>query len=179
MDCNPPDSSVHGILQARILECVAIPFSRRIFPTQGSNPRLLHLLHWQADSLPLAPPGKPDMKHTIPQKSEKRQLRFMGLVGKVVEGFHEEGRFEVSGEGSAGATRGGGGGTRDGSGGPHVPGLKQEEAPRALASPISLGQCPSASLVLKPSGVKGQNQTRPCLGHFQERGSFRILTRLI
>ena len=24
-----------------------------IFPTQGSNPRLLHLLHWQVDSLPL------------------------------------------------------------------------------------------------------------------------------
>ena len=32
---------------------------QRIFPTQGLNPRLLHLLHWQADSLPLAPPGKP------------------------------------------------------------------------------------------------------------------------
>ena len=30
-----------------------------IFLTQGSNPRLLHLLHWQADSLPLVPPGKP------------------------------------------------------------------------------------------------------------------------
>ena len=29
-----------------------------IFPTQGPNPRLLRLLHWQADSLPLAPPGK-------------------------------------------------------------------------------------------------------------------------
>ena len=28
MDCNPPSSSVHGILQARILEWVAIPFSR-------------------------------------------------------------------------------------------------------------------------------------------------------
>ena len=27
-----------------------------IFPTQGSN---LCVLHWQADSLPLAPPGKP------------------------------------------------------------------------------------------------------------------------
>ena len=26
-DCNPPGSSVHGILQARILEWVAIPFS--------------------------------------------------------------------------------------------------------------------------------------------------------
>ena len=28
MDYSPPDSSVHGILQARILELVAIPFSR-------------------------------------------------------------------------------------------------------------------------------------------------------
>ena len=28
MDCSPPGSSVHGILQARILECVATPFSR-------------------------------------------------------------------------------------------------------------------------------------------------------
>ena len=26
--------------------------------TQGSNLNLLHLLHWQAGSLPLAPPGK-------------------------------------------------------------------------------------------------------------------------
>ena len=30
-----------------------------IFPTQGSNPSLLHLLHWQASSLPLVPYGKP------------------------------------------------------------------------------------------------------------------------
>ena len=29
-----------------------------IFPTQGSKLRLLHLLHWQADSFPLAPPEK-------------------------------------------------------------------------------------------------------------------------
>ena len=28
------------------------------FPTQGSNLHLLHLLHWQVGSLPLAPPGK-------------------------------------------------------------------------------------------------------------------------
>ena len=49
MDCSPPGSSVHGILHARILEWVAISFSRGIFPTQGLNP---HLLHWQADSLP-------------------------------------------------------------------------------------------------------------------------------
>ena len=30
---------------------------QRIFPTQGLNPSLLHLLHWQADSLPLSHPG--------------------------------------------------------------------------------------------------------------------------
>ena len=34
--------TVHGILQARMLEWVALLFSRRIFPTQGSNPGLLH-----------------------------------------------------------------------------------------------------------------------------------------
>ena len=28
MDCSPPGSSVHGILQARILERVAMPSSR-------------------------------------------------------------------------------------------------------------------------------------------------------
>ena len=28
MDCSPPGSFVHGILQARVLERVAIPFSR-------------------------------------------------------------------------------------------------------------------------------------------------------
>ena len=28
VDCSPPGSSVHGILQARILEWVAVPFSR-------------------------------------------------------------------------------------------------------------------------------------------------------
>ena len=28
MDCTPPGSSLHGILQARILEWVAVPFSR-------------------------------------------------------------------------------------------------------------------------------------------------------
>ena len=30
-----------------------------IFPTQGSNLCLLGFLHWQEDSLPWAPPGKP------------------------------------------------------------------------------------------------------------------------
>ena len=41
MDCSPPVSTVHGIFQARILVWVAIPF-QEIFPTQTSNPGLLH-----------------------------------------------------------------------------------------------------------------------------------------
>ena len=50
--CNPmdyrlPRSSVHGILQARTLEWVAISHSRGIFlPHRGLNLRLLHLLCW-------------------------------------------------------------------------------------------------------------------------------------
>ena len=32
--------------------------------TQGSNPCLMHLLHWQADSLLLAPPGKEKLIRT-------------------------------------------------------------------------------------------------------------------
>ena len=42
MACGPPGSSVHGILQARILEWVAIPFSREIFQTQELNLGLLY-----------------------------------------------------------------------------------------------------------------------------------------
>jgi len=34
-------------------------FLQQIFPTQGSNAHLLHILHCPAGSLPLAPPGKP------------------------------------------------------------------------------------------------------------------------
>ena len=30
-----------------------------IFPTQGSKPHFLHLLHWAACTLPLTPPGEP------------------------------------------------------------------------------------------------------------------------
>ena len=47
-DCSPPGSSVHGILQARILECVAIPL-QGVFLIQGLNSGLLHcrwILSW-------------------------------------------------------------------------------------------------------------------------------------
>ena len=56
VDSSPPGSSVHGTLQARVPECHAL--LQGIFPTQRSNLRLLCILHWQVNSLPLAPPGK-------------------------------------------------------------------------------------------------------------------------
>ena len=58
MDSSLPDSSVHGILQARILEWVAIFYSRKPFWLRDWT-CVLPLLHWQAGSSPLAPPGKP------------------------------------------------------------------------------------------------------------------------
>ena len=48
--CNPMDYTVHGILLARMLQWVAIPFSR-----ESSQPRSPTL---QVDSLPAEPPGK-------------------------------------------------------------------------------------------------------------------------
>ena len=55
MDCSMSGFSVYGILQARILEWVAAPFSRDL-PNPGIEPRSPAL---QADSLPSEPPGKP------------------------------------------------------------------------------------------------------------------------
>ena len=47
----------HGLLQG-------------IFLTQGSNPRLLRLQHWQTVSLPLAPPEKPQGQLTATKFSD-------------------------------------------------------------------------------------------------------------
>ena len=55
MDCSWPGSPVHGVLQARMLEWVAIPFSGDL-PNPGVEPGSPAL---QADSLPSEPPGKP------------------------------------------------------------------------------------------------------------------------
>ena len=55
MDCSLPGSSVHGILQARILEWVAISFSKgSSWHRDGTRSPAL-----QADPLPSEPPGKP------------------------------------------------------------------------------------------------------------------------
>ena len=59
MNCSSPGSSVHGNLQARILEWVAIPFSRGS-SHPGTKPGSTAL---QTDSLPSEPPGNPSIKY--------------------------------------------------------------------------------------------------------------------
>ena len=62
MDCSTPVSSVHFPGKNTGVGCHFL--LQWIFSTQGSNLCLLHLLHWQADSLPLAPPRKPTYIYT-------------------------------------------------------------------------------------------------------------------
>ena len=72
--CSPPGSSVHGILQTKTLERVAIPFLLQgIFLTQGSN--LVSTL--QADSLPSELPQKP------------RKLDKLFLINKWTENWQK------------------------------------------------------------------------------------------
>ena len=72
MDCSLPGSSVHGILQARILEWVAMSFSRDL-SDPGIKPRS-HAL--QADSLLSEPPGKP----LLTEDESKFLLYFVLLI---------------------------------------------------------------------------------------------------
>ena len=56
MECSPPGSFVHGILQARILEWVAFPSPGDLL-NPGIKPMSLPSPELQADSLPLSHEG--------------------------------------------------------------------------------------------------------------------------
>ena len=58
-DCSPPGCSVHGDFPGKNTGVGYYAHLQRIFLTQGSNPCVLCLLHWQAGSLPPVPPGNP------------------------------------------------------------------------------------------------------------------------
>ena len=58
MDGSPPGSSVHGILPGKNTGAGCHAPLQGTFLTQRSNLSLLYLLHWQAGSLPLAPPER-------------------------------------------------------------------------------------------------------------------------
>ena len=63
MDCSLPVSSVHGILQASILEWVAMPSSKG--SSQPRDPSVSPVL--QEDSLPSEPPGRPSSQYALPK----------------------------------------------------------------------------------------------------------------
>ena len=68
VDRSPPGSSVRGILQARILEWAALPSSRGSSqPRDQTHVSCISYIVWQAGSLPLVPPGKPEVKMLVAQ----------------------------------------------------------------------------------------------------------------
>ena len=58
MDCGSPGSSVHGIFQARILEQVAVSYSRDL-PDPGIEPSTPGSPALAGRFFTTAPPGKP------------------------------------------------------------------------------------------------------------------------
>ena len=59
MDHSPPGSFVHGNSPSKKTGVGCHTLLQGIFPTKGSNPHVLSLIHWQVGSLPLVPPEKP------------------------------------------------------------------------------------------------------------------------
>ena len=64
MDHSLPGSSVHGILQARILEWVSVPSFRGSSRPRDRTHICYVYLQWQKSSLPIAPLGKPWFLYT-------------------------------------------------------------------------------------------------------------------
>ena len=83
VDCSPPVSSVHGILQARILEWVAIPFSRG-----SSQPRDQTWVSCTAGGLyNLSHQGSPDPTDELDEVEEIKYLVLLIVVLCTVESF--------------------------------------------------------------------------------------------
>ena len=64
MDCSLPGSPLSMDSPGKNTEVACHALLQGIFPNQRLNPHTLCLLHWQVDSLPLVPPGKPTRKMT-------------------------------------------------------------------------------------------------------------------
>ena len=70
---------------------------QRIFPTQGSNPHLLCLLHWQAGSLPLVQLGKPMFIESVMSSNHLilcRPLRLLPSIFRRIRVFSNESSLE-------------------------------------------------------------------------------------
>ena len=78
--CCPPGSSVHGILQARILEWVTMPSSRGSSQPRDWTESLMSAALVDA-SLPLTPPGRKRQRHPAPVLSPGKSHGRRSLVG--------------------------------------------------------------------------------------------------
>ena len=93
MDCSLPGSSVHEDSPGKNTEVGCHELLQGIFPTQGSNPRLLCLLNWQAGSLPLVTPGKPE---EIPGVTGKFGLGVQNEAGQRLKEFCQENALVIA-----------------------------------------------------------------------------------
>ena len=88
MDCGPPDFSVHGIFQARLLEWVAISFSRGSYWTRdqtqdsGIGRWILYCLSHQGSPRPKTHPTLPPWSTLLPQ-GKARNSPFPGTLEPV------------------------------------------------------------------------------------------------
>ena len=71
MDCSPPGSSVHGILQTRVLEWAAIAFSRKIAAAAAKSLQSCPTL---CDPIDSSPPGSP-----VPGILQARTLEWVAI----------------------------------------------------------------------------------------------------
>ena len=127
-----------------------------IFPTQGSNPRLWHLLHWQAGPLPPAPPGKAlqmlALRALVPTSSQEGCLFCWGWWERKHRGAGARCQpvvflnFPLSGRGAAVSVR-----AR-----PHLQG-KDAHEPQAAEAHVGMSciKCCSPSRSPPPSDLLG------------------------
>ena len=100
MDCSPPGSSVHGILQARILEWVTMPSSRDL-PDPEIKPCLLLLCRW------ILYHWATQEAHSIPRKVVLffTVYRIIGRAGEKRYHFQSHSRISPQGAGTSSVIR--------------------------------------------------------------------------
>ena len=87
--CDPMNYTVHGVFQARILEWVAVPFSRG--SSRPRNQTRVFTLH--VDSLPVELPGKPKVKVTQSTQAFNSSMYYVklpqiGLADRVLPNIY-------------------------------------------------------------------------------------------
>jgi len=96
MDCNPPGSSVYGILQARILEWVAISFSRGSFRPRNRTRVSCIAGRWFTDWAMREAQGPPELYTRTVVWGGRLGASYFDLVFRLIWGGWEQDAFENS-----------------------------------------------------------------------------------